>query len=45
MPEMKGLYPSREGAGMEKYEGFHWPTWPFRAVWRLVTGIREITGR
>ena len=30
---------------MEKYEGFHWPTWPFRALWRLVTGILEITGR
>ncbi len=30
---------------MEKYEGFHWLTWPFRALWRLVTGILEITGR
>ncbi len=30
---------------MEKHEGFHWLTWPFRALWRLVTGILEITGR
>lgn len=30
---------------MQREEGLRWLTWPFRALWRLVTGILEVTGR